>query len=144
MAQAKIKKLQSGGTLVVDGEEYNLREVNDAISVLSPEEQQYMAGLSKALAAGNNWTASSYDNTFTGAGVNDWMSSVFGSKERADRKLGKTSHLSKTFDATVGNTRDAIRRASSRFFLNLRHEYTADASSNPENSELAELLRGSG
>lgn len=54
MAQVKIKKLQQGGTLTVNGEQYTLAEVNDALSMLSPEEQQYMAGVSRALSAGNS------------------------------------------------------------------------------------------
>jgi len=72
MAQVKkINKFAEGGTLTVDGDLYTMDEVQSALLRMAPEDRVMMAGLSKALASGANWTASRYDNTFSGTGVND-------------------------------------------------------------------------
>ena len=90
---AQVKKLQSGGTLTVNGKQYTADQINEYINSanLSSQERAALAGTVNAIANGRFRTLDRNANSLSGEGVQEDFSGFYGNDKRAEKNVGKNS-----------------------------------------------------
>jgi hypothetical protein len=91
---AQVKKLQSGGTLTINGKQYTAEQLNNYINQagFSSEERSSIAGLISAIASGQNRSLDRNANSVSGENIKDDFSSFYGGDEkRMEKNIGRNS-----------------------------------------------------
>lgn len=90
---AQVKKLQSGGTLTINGKQYTAEQINEYINSanLSSQERAALAGTVNAIANGQSRTLDRNANSISGEGVQDDFSGFYGNDRRAKKNVGRSS-----------------------------------------------------
>jgi hypothetical protein len=91
---AQVKKLQSGGTLTINGKQYTAQQINDYINQagFSPEERAAIAGTVNAIASGAQVGLDRNANSLSGENVQSYFTDFYGNDKKAAKNIGRNAN----------------------------------------------------